>query len=373
MHVRRNALISTAIVALSAETETGSDISISSRGQTLAAIDTLVAEGDKEISDFVGSLIDKNNEVKAGPVTTMLQLIEIYGEDLQEAGFPRPVADEKEEEGTNGPREFFKAPKMNKKGEMKDTNCNFFTEFWADTSKGKAQQFQLDQIALLGTNDEAKAELKFRNMSREKAENLKKKLQNDKSKGRSLIRDGVACWYVEHDLKDYADRCSLELDTDDQEMLSGSQYPYNLVDNTRKRIYRPMSVGDVKKLDVAMAVADAGANGNLYDKLVAQLSRDTGGNNGEKSLFKDSDEMYNAALSFLNWFDTDTDEGKEHYKFLNKAFSKKGSDQAVKTWGDFVSAIKATWNPALETRYRRIIEKEIETADLDETNEANAA
>jgi hypothetical protein len=340
---------------------------------TLATLQTFIGQGDKEVSALAQSLLDAKNEWEAGPATMLITLTDAYcgpadkdgnrAHDLTEF-FPRPVTEAKDEEGINGPHEFFEAPKPDKDGVLKTRKCNFFTETWDTLSIGKAQNFVLSQLRHFEKGgDETKAEEKYRQMQADKRVNLKKKTQADKSRGRQIIRKAVGVHYVMYDLADYAERVTLELDQDD--IANFGQYPFNLIDQTSVRKYRPMSVGDIMKVDVRLAVHDAGADGNLYDAIVRQLKRGAGGV-ADGARYTNVNEFFKGVAAMINYLDLDSEDGRQHFEDIKIMLAKKQNGPLVEQIGTLNSVVRGLWSEPLQVRFSKIIDAKIAEQNLTE-------
>lgn len=337
-----------------------------SAANPLAIIETTMAKADVALSAAVHELIVKAQEVASGPLTVLAVLQDSYGDDLSQF-FPRTWGSKKEQMDAkpNDPiLEFFKGPKLNKEGKVVEKDCNFFTEGWNVTTEGKAQVHILTHVNRDGTvNDNAPKE--FKDMDAIQRKNLYKRTSNAHTRGRSWLRKAVQIYWVMSDLAAYTDHVSLEQDTSGET----TDVPMNLVNKHKVRDYRPMAVGDVTKLDVRLAVIDCGAKlENLYDRLIAQLARNTGTPGGDEATFDKFDDMLSSMRCFNNYFDIGSEDGKSHVELLDNYLNRKGEAAAslLMEWFTFVSNVKATWNPQLETRAKRLREKQIEAGELDE-------
>lgn len=354
------------------ENETNTEQVDVSAANVLAEIQTLVDKADDAVSALASDLIAKKNEVEAGPAMMLVTLTEAYG-DLSEV-FPRPVAEAKDEEGVNGPHEYFEAPKPDATGALKMRKCNYFTEYWNDTSAGKAQAFVLEQLRHFEKGgDPTKAEKKWQDMPQDKRLNRKKRITNDKSRGRQLVRKAVGCFYVMQDVAPYADRCEIVWDCADEQgnitdiqAIAESQYPFNLIDKKRVRNNRPLSIADMMKLDIRLAVNDAGPNGSLYDALLRQLSRGAGNGSKEKATYSTRDEFFAGVAAMNNYLDLDSEDGKQHFADIKTMLAKKGNSELVEQIGTLVSVVRGLWTDSLQNRYLAIQEKKTEAAEASE-------
>lgn len=350
--------------------ETTVDVSASN---ALASLRTLIGRGDKEVSELATSLLAAKNEWEAGPATMLITLTEAYCGDADKDGnrehdlsefFPRPVADAKDEEGINGPHEFFEAPKPDKDGVLKVRKCNFFTETWDTLTIGKTQNFILSQLRHFEKGgDETKAEEKYRQMPADKRVNLKKKTQADKSRGRQIIRKSIGVHYVMYDLSDYADRVRLELDADD--VANFGQYPFNLIDVTSVRKYRPMSIGDLMKVDVRLAVHDAGPEGSLYDAIIRQLKRGAGGP-AEGSRYANVNEFFKGVAAMNHYLDLGSEDGRQHFEDIKIMLAKKGNSPLVEQIGTLNSVVRGLWSEPLQVRFGKIMDAKIAAENVEE-------
>lgn len=317
------------------------------------------------LSPIIAGLILKGEEVSAGPVTVLNEARKAYGDDKLSTEFPRLDSKSKDYEGGtsgNGYTEFYKAEEEIA-GETTTRNANFFTDWWGAQEAGKVQNYQLAQIAVAQSKDPSKAEQLYREMAPDKLANLKKKLQNAKSKGRTYIRKAIGCWWVMSDLYEHTDKsgnpvCTLAY----AEGPTANTYPFDLIDNTQLRNFRPMSVGDVMKLDVAAAIE---AGGSLYEQLKLQLKRDTS-DKGKNKLPKIErvDQWLDYASRLFDFIDSGSAEGKEHGDAIRARLAqKKGGEHAIEVIGRGMTDFKELWSDGLQTRYSRQIDDQLQATD----------
>ena len=147
--------------------------------------------------------------------------------------------------------------------------------------------------------------------------------------------------------------------------------PFDLIDNTRLRMFRPMTVGDVLKLNVQEAIE---AGGNLYDALIKQLARDT--NKETKNKFpkiERVEQWFDAAMRVFDFISFDTAEGREHADAIRARMAQKsGGTHAVEVVGRGMSDFKELWSDALQVKYSRLIDDKLAQGD-DKPADAKAA
>ena len=334
----------------------------------------IAAMGGKELSALLASLILKGEEVAAGPVTVLSQLrktfVDSQGNETLTENFPRLGTggedDETDYTGLNVYTEFYKADVI-VNGETKSKDANFFTDAYNATDIGTSQNFVLTQIGFAQSKTEMdKAEQAYRDMTPDQLANLKKRTQNAKSKGRMYLRKAIGVWYVMADLSEAVATVQTGLCDVGSPLVSleyaadykTNSLPFNLVDNTRLRMYRPMAVGDVMKLNVKEAIATPG---HLYDVLIKQLARDTNKDKGGKFPAITNAQMFmDGAFRMLTFIDYETEAGEENSKAITEIMArKKGGDHAVLMVGGLLSQLRQLWTPEMAVKYGRLINEQL--------------
>jgi hypothetical protein len=320
----------------------------------------LVLKGGAELSAAVAELVTKAEEVAAGPISVLNIMRRIFGDDGLRDEFPRLGTKDTDDDIGNAYAETYKAMVPDASGERKSKNVNFFTVFWRETPKGKEHTFQAEQVALALGKDPTKAEKLYRDMPRRDLENLKKKLNHQLAQGRGYIRKAVGVWHVWQDLLEHTDEDGkpyVELDYSDNN-VRGSKYPLDLVDNKKRGKFRPMSVGDVLKLDVDAAIE---MGGDLYDNLETQLSRDTNNKkDGKYPVPGNVDDATNCMAALLNYIDADSEDGEQHTSDLKEMMTKKkGGEELILQVGSLIRNLRGMWTEGLQTTYARLIDKQV--------------
>jgi hypothetical protein len=208
-------------------------------------------------------------------------------------------------------------------------------------------------------------------MSRIQLTNLQKKTKNGKTKGRAYLRKArglwgvmVALWAQTNSKGDFI--VTLE---ESENSATANSYPYDLVNHAKRGVFQPMKVSDVLKLDVHAALAEGG---DLYDKLIAQMARDTDGTKNKKyPRCENKEQVYDAIAAIVNG----VDDNPTLVTALQEAMAKKkGGAEYVQMVGRLVSWTRSVWTKSLEIRYARELEKEIEHGgDEAEADKAEAA
>jgi hypothetical protein len=282
--------------------------------------------------------------------------------------FPRPVKDKETQAATIGANakwlEYFDAPKEKRDGTSGEAKCNFFTEFFDSLEVGKQIKFQLRQLEHFEKGgDPTKAEPAFHEMGIARRYNLKKKLTNDKSKGRSLIRRAVGLWYVLDDVAAYSDKVQLKLDNDVE--IAASSSPFNLIDVDPKtgspRNAKPMSVTDIMKLDVPLAVVEAGDKGNVWSQLSKQLSRETKETKKVKLTFDNPSDFFNAVAAINNYLDTGSSDGLIHFTAIKTVLARKAeaTEQYLEQIASLVDNARALFDDELRAAFVKMRNRQI--------------
>lgn len=349
-------------------------------GNDFAHAVNMAAKGGKAINDLIADLATKAGEVAAGPVTVLNTIRKQYAgkEDQILVDFPRLDTTFDPENPTNEHCENYKVQEEVEGQDTKTRPHNFFTDYISATDFGKSRLFVQSQCKLALGKTPEKAERLYQDMSRHALENLKTKVGNELTKARKWVRQAIGCWEVMQALGEH-----LIPKTEDplvvlehSEAATKNSVPFNLVDGTRHGYYRPMTVGDVMKLDVDAAVKKGG---HLYDTLKSQLARDIGdgaaGKAGKKYPVPTSvDQAYDAIMSIVNYLDNESDTGRDHQGEIKARMAqKKGGELMIRAVARWRMEANALWTPALQTRHERMIEAEIAAGGADENPADKAA
>ena len=341
---------------------------------------SLMHKGGKLLSDTIAALILKGQEVDAAPVTVLNTLRQIYnGKDKDgnevdniRAEFPRlntsSIKGDDNYVETNEYTERYEAPKT-VDGVTKEKKLNFFTEAWSTLPAGEAQAFVLKQCLMTkDAKTAAQAEQLYKDMSNIQIDGLIKATRRAMSRGRTYLRKAVGTWYVQMDLLDITNDNGVSpvtLDPSDNGSTANS-FPYDLVNNLKRGKYQPMSVADIIKLNVRDARAQGG---DLYDALIAQLSRDSETTKNKYPVCENPEQIYDASAAIVNGLD-DNDDLVTALK--EKMQKKKGGAEYIRMIGALKGAINAVWTKSLQIAYERMVEKNIESVGEDDDKELAA-
>ena len=368
------------------------------QSKTLDGIKRIIGKVDAHFSVYAKQVNVSRNMTEAAPAR-MMQILEddlcepkdetemvngkpvitrVYQRDLSEF-FPRPVKDANAEKGSNLPlRNFFKAPKPNAQGVPTPRQCDYFSESILETEVGKELAFiekQCDYITADNGANYARAEQKYKDMDKKDVAALGRQAGKDLSNTRKALRQAVGLWFNIHDLNDeYSERAYFRYTHPEQ--LDKSRYAFLLVDSSKGLTgnYQTLTVQDMLRFNVRAAIIKAGPAGSIYQCLLEQLSKEGSEEQKLEALrFKTEKDVWIAIRRFNNWFDAGSQEGKDHFDDIRKQFTEKGSDVAVHEFGTFLANVRAIWTPALATRWQKMIETAIATADGKPTTEEGKA
>lgn len=313
------------------------------------------------LNNLIGELIQKDEDVKRGPVATLLELMAEYGDDFDSFAVPGT-----EQGKTNAVPETFYVDLPKEEGGTKRTKMNWFTEFYAGTATGKAQTYELNQLAYasrpetMGKVDDAFKKA-FNGYNDPAARKVRAKLvRNRMSKGRGYIRRACETFQVLNRLQEeFADRVVwsfLPADSgqpviaEDGSMsvdrLAKTPAPIVLEDARNPKAWTQLAASQVLALDIDEAAAAEG--GLTYDRLLSTLGR---GANKDDGTRKDAIEI-KAPETFLNYayaigryINPVTDGGAAaRAAILKLARSGKNKDEYIAAIGDlfaFVSPLYA--------------------------------
>jgi len=328
----------------------------------------MAAKAGKELSALVKSLAIKSSEVDAAPHTVLVMLRRIFNTkdaagaetDILSQEFPRLntssiVGDDNYVE-TNGYCERYEAPITEPGKETKLKKLNFFTSFWQSTDEGKAQLFVLAQIKMCRGNDRAKAEKFYRDMDNAALDTLEKNTKRAASRSRSYVRKAIGVYFVMMDLLNITDnKGNLVVTLDESANQDANSFPYDLVNIEKQgRQYRNMNVTDILKLDVAAARAEGGS---LYEKLLAQLERDTQQTKTKYPLCENAEQILDAASAIVNGLLDNDDLNTAIKAAMGK---KKTGLEYLRMIGALRGALNGIWSKSLQLAYDRSLDTDIE-------------
>lgn len=329
---------------------------------------------DKAMGEMLDGLIVKGEEVKQGAITVMNLLRKEYGDDGLTKEFPRLGTSEKA--GDENPEDYTISVKEGDGHRSKPQN--FYTVYVQRFSKVKEYQFILSQCKMaLNPKTASDAEPAYQSVAPDKLANMVKKYQGRINAARGLVRRAVGIWQRMCDLGQYSDRVELVYATDREGNPVVSPFPLDLIDATRTRIYRPISVSDAMRLDVAKAVKEVGDTGNLYEALAKQLKRGTKGDKtktGSVVKIEKATQCLDYMAAVNNYIDAGTKIGEENGDMIRETIAKKKDrDLWIMQLGSLRYNIAQLWDESLETAYRKLIDQQLKAGQSQGTATAAKA
>lgn len=304
------------------------------------------------ITGFDGTvvgLVEAGEKVQAGPLTIMFIVRGAKGDAWLHA---LPEVDSKE--GNNA--ETYKVPvKDVKTGETKMVNGNAFTDLFAGTAEGIKWKKEIEELQhAMKPENHANRAAWLKGLTQTDMAGELKTRQRRMSTGRSLMKRMAKCW------QQYTKACELPGIKLDFEMAADGlnikvcPYPVTIYNAAKPKDFKSLSVSQFLAIDFGAATKAGGS----YDNVLATLSREGGGGQGDQGKVKritDVDTFHEYLLAIVNYTDFESDDGRKHQAMIVAAMVK--NDELVKALASAVHSLDPIYGK-VERRAEEIIAAE---------------
>ncbi len=279
------------------------------------------------IFDFIEKTAEMKEELAASPLVLRFR--------LEDAGFDLASLPEVGAKTGNNP-EVVMAWDTEK---QKEVEVNAFTILFADTPVAKKWAEQIESLKLAMKPETAKQSKHHADMAHDTAyldDELSKYSQRMTS-GRNLFRKCAQLYQKEIALENtegvviryntYKDK------NGDDQIKETSRYPYRLHDAGDLAVYKPLTIGDLIKLNVAKAkelVKASDGKRSMYLCLLDTLAREAKPEGkGGQPVVDSIDKLHDAIAAANSYLDPDGDETDTRIAALDKHLASKKGDEMV--------------------------------------------